>query len=350
MDSQGGLYTLLSPTMDECCLPPAAAAYSGLVLGTLFYGVYAVLFVLYILVGPSRRRAPTNKVFSGHLMTICNITLFAAITMQWIIGLCQYSNYFDARGRDTPVPSADGLGIMYLMLYFAATTVANFGMIYRLRLVSSLKLVVLPIFTCLFGLATGATSASYLEMAPNYLESPGMAWMTSALAMTACTAVYCSALLSYRIWVTRRAVQHAQSDTSDCESAASTARIIGAIGLESTWLFTACTIVVIIVHLTRRNATFACMSIVSPLIGSAFCIMRLAGSKARRALSSEQVGADAIALRLSPVRFAAKPRVARSNETLSLDFCAIDDADSGMRTPVHSTVSSPKQMYHIQGS
>ncbi|EKM60359.1 uncharacterized protein PHACADRAFT_167724 [Phanerochaete carnosa HHB-10118-sp] len=149
-------------------------------------------------------------------------------------------------------------------------------MVYRLWLVWHRKWLIaaLPICTYFASVVCGAMSVYQVHrLTPNenLFELSSAPWFASTLTCTIATSGYCSALISYKIWSTQRAVRRAQTTYPHSTT---TSRIV-AIVIEGALLFTASNATVIITYFSHSFAMFTCMDIATPLTGLAFCLIRI---------------------------------------------------------------------------
>ncbi|EKM60357.1 uncharacterized protein PHACADRAFT_189490 [Phanerochaete carnosa HHB-10118-sp] len=178
---------------------PTTGYLLGLVLETLIYGMYIVLFILsmYFLVGDGgRKRRDTGMSNSMLLITSGNILLFVTISAEWIIITIRSFAGFIDHGNEPDGPLLyfssliDGTTAAAMSLGVVETVVANFVMVYRLWIVWERKwlIVALPACTLLGTLISGVVFVYRLqELIPseNFFESPCAPWVASCMTSSA---------------------------------------------------------------------------------------------------------------------------------------------------------------------
>ncbi|EKM57714.1 uncharacterized protein PHACADRAFT_251516 [Phanerochaete carnosa HHB-10118-sp] len=249
-------------------------------------GMYIVLFILsmYFLVGGGRNRklrgARANM--STILTIIVNVLLLVIITAHWVIAIVEGFGGFTGQTSSEPegrllyfsAVSGNWQAITLLALYLAGTAVADYVMVYRLFAVWQRKwpVVTLPICLYLSVLVNGAMfiyNFHKLTSDEDIFKSSFAPWLASTLTCSAATNVYCSTLLSYKVWSAQRALRRAR--TTQLRSAV--ASKILAIIIESASLFTASSIIITTTYFCHSYAAFTCVCIAPPLIGLAYCLV-----------------------------------------------------------------------------
>ncbi|EKM60374.1 uncharacterized protein PHACADRAFT_203588 [Phanerochaete carnosa HHB-10118-sp] len=262
---------------------PTTAYLLGLVLETLFYGVYIVLFILsmYFLVSDGgRKRRDTGMSKSIILVTSGNILLFATITAEWIIINVRSFTGFIGRGGEPDGPLLyfssfnDGTTTAVMALCVVEAAVANYIIMYRLWIVWQRKwwTVAFPVCTHLGTLISGAVFVYRMhKLTPdeNFFEPPCEPWIASCLTCSTATNIYCSGLLSYKVLRAQRELRRAQTTYLRSTVTSRIATII----IESALLFTAQSTIITISYFTHSFAVFACMGIAVPFIGISYCLI-----------------------------------------------------------------------------
>ncbi|KIP02850.1 hypothetical protein PHLGIDRAFT_37708 [Phlebiopsis gigantea 11061_1 CR5-6] len=248
-------------------------------------GIYVVLFIMsshYIL---SHRASlhPQNRRTSPNKPVICgSVILFATITSQWILVVVGIFQGFVVHGKEpsgtlgyfsdlsNPVTLA-GLGLFDIqaMDYMAAKLEDHYH----------------ACFHSYWGLAAALFIADILaptpitQQSPNYFSTisafnvrrnskPSAKQIAPVLACTVGTNVYCTALISYKVWQSERAIKNSVTYLRS----STTSRVISII-VESALIFTASFAVVLFTAVAQSNAIVATKDMASPLTGIAYCLI-----------------------------------------------------------------------------
>ncbi|KAJ6609467.1 hypothetical protein B0H10DRAFT_2063971 [Mycena sp. CBHHK59/15] len=191
------------------------------VMSTLFYGIYFVLAVIALYLHILRyerdggstngsRSVLRSPVFLGTL------SLFITITIHWVMTLIEvYAAFLQTNMPPAFAFYADPLSSQQLVrnLFLRLSwIIGDLLLIHRLWTVwSHSKLVIIfPLCTWIGLIASGigtnvVSSLRYLEVSKIFPLVHG--WFTSELVFTLCTTVYCTAMLSFRIWSKHKKVQ-----------------------------------------------------------------------------------------------------------------------------------------------
>ncbi|GJE96832.1 hypothetical protein PsYK624_130390 [Phanerochaete sordida] len=261
---------------------PTAAELLGLILQTLFYGAYLILYAasLYFLYGgklATRRRrgrqSPNKAVLLG------GFALFLTVTPQWIIELIRVWSAF-IHHADTPsgplLYLSDlraPLSIARLSLYVVEVFVSDFILLVRLWVVwgRDWRIAAAPVLTWMGLVVCGCMYTFEISRLPpgvNFFQSASADWVASGLALTLFTNIYCTGLLSWKIWSSHHALQRAMTHYKP-----STAMRILATLIESAALYTLSSLVIVVTYFCQSFASFTCISMMAPLVGIAYCLI-----------------------------------------------------------------------------
>ncbi|EKM60338.1 uncharacterized protein PHACADRAFT_189474 [Phanerochaete carnosa HHB-10118-sp] len=257
-------------------IPLTTAYLLGLVLETLSYGMYIVLFLfsMYFLVGDgSRKRRGSRMAKSMLFIIIGNVILFATITAGWIIVNIRSFTGFIGHSGDSNwtlmyfASFSGGTTVAIVALYLVETAVADSIMVYRLWIVWQHKrsIMALPGCTYLATLVGGANVIYRMrKLTPNedFFESP--------CALTRYQHEYI--LLGIIV------VQDLDSFGGyhlaiQVLNLTSVLQRSVAVFVESALLLTTSSAVLAITYFTHSFALFPCMGIAAPLIGFAYCLI-----------------------------------------------------------------------------
>ncbi|GJE96833.1 hypothetical protein PsYK624_130400 [Phanerochaete sordida] len=200
---------------------------------------------------------------------------------QWILGIVRSSYDLIDHGNSLSVP-VSGIDVALSALYFVAMTLAELRMIYRLWRVQQQQwaVVLVPFFMCLAGLASGiiAIHCARGTTPSEDCSAPTAApWMVSALVLIAAANIYCSATLLYTLWDVRRAVERVSN--AFVHDPVTLGMLV--LLIESNLLVTASSLAVMTAFVADCHALLPSINIAGPLVGIAFCLMRLARSGER---------------------------------------------------------------------
>ncbi|KAJ3555592.1 hypothetical protein NM688_g2494 [Phlebia brevispora] len=223
--------------------------------------------------GSQTYQRPISKV-----LVTGSTVLFLTISAHWIINVVRASNALVANGG---IPNgslmsygniADPLDVASVgALYSFEIAVADMIMLYRLWIVwdDNRYVCAFPALSFLGFVVMGiGVTFQFTQVKPGqnvFLTECGR-WIASALVLTLATNLYCSIMISYRIWSTNRglSIRHAQSS-----------RIIYVIVVivESTVIYTFFSLFTLVAYLAKSNVQFVPLNATSPIIGIAFSLV-----------------------------------------------------------------------------
>ncbi|TFK33662.1 hypothetical protein BDQ12DRAFT_614878 [Crucibulum laeve] len=199
-------------------IPLVSANLSTPFLASLFYGAFLVLFCasLYVLVIHSPIEGQRSK-FSKPLV-ISSLCICLTITGHWICtcimlfkAFVTFDNGHSPSGfyADLSQPTQVIKSVFVCLTLIIGDTV----MIYRLSVIWSFRksIIIFPICTlfayiaCFIGITYELTRSTFSE---HILSTAVGELITSSSALTLCTNVYCSALITWCIWKNDNAVRH----------------------------------------------------------------------------------------------------------------------------------------------
>jgi len=251
------------------------AELGGIVIESLIYGVFLVLCstCFYVLITKRRSsgvasQGPVNKT----MLLICTV-LFLSITAHWICDVTRLFNailYYPQGPIAYYANLAIPVNVVKTGLYIFECMVGDSLMIYRLWVVWNRKTIVclLPIasFFCLTVTGIGITyQFSQVTVGENVFETACGRWITSCFSSTLLTNIYCTILISYRIWSINRRIQ-TKTGKSDLSS-------VIIIIVESALLYTIATLATFVSYQVKSNFQFPGLDSTSPVIGIVFCLI-----------------------------------------------------------------------------
>ncbi|GJE97757.1 hypothetical protein PsYK624_139780 [Phanerochaete sordida] len=260
---------------------PPFAELLGLLLQTLLYGMYIVLFIvsMYFLVGIDSRKPWTGTMGTSRLLvTVANVVLFANITTQWVIEVARIFKGFFGQGStlDGPlvyfISLSDSLDVARIGVYVVEAGICDFIMIYRLWQLwgRCWRITTIPLCTYAGTLASGAMFLYHMHgLRPGqYFTSPCAPWLGAGLTANVATNVFCSVFISYKVWSIHRSLEQ----VSTCLHSTIALRVVTTI-IESAVLFTISGIAMTISFFCRSYVVFTCISFAAPLSGLAYCLI-----------------------------------------------------------------------------
>ncbi|EKM60417.1 uncharacterized protein PHACADRAFT_203622 [Phanerochaete carnosa HHB-10118-sp] len=208
-----------------------------------------------------------------------SILLFSSVTTQWVIEIVRLFKGFIDHGNEPDGPLlyftllSDGLDVARLSIYIVEVGICDFIMVYRLWQVwhRSWPIAMPPSCTYIASMVCGALFIyNKHKLAPNenFFTSSCAPWIAATLTCTVATNIYCSALLSYKVWSTQQAVRHA---TKYLRS--TVASKVVAIIIESALLFTVSNVIMMITYFGQSFAIITSITFAAPLSGIAYCLI-----------------------------------------------------------------------------
>ncbi|KAK0213523.1 hypothetical protein IW262DRAFT_311893 [Armillaria fumosa] len=263
-------------------IPLDKASFIGLVLETLNYGVFNVLFIgiLWLLWNKRALRAYAHRV-----LFVAACLLWILTTLHWIINVCRATIAFvDRQGEVNGALAyyADLTVDLYAAktaVYVALTLVGDSFVTYRCWIIWSQKIVVviLPMF-----LVTG--TAGFVATHKFTLVSPGseiflpnlVPWVSSFIVLSLVTNVVCTFLIAFRLIQSHRSV----APYSQSKRLISTLIII----VESAAIYSSALIALVTLYILGSNGQYVALDMTAPIIGITFSmiIIRVALTKVRK--------------------------------------------------------------------
>jgi len=246
------------------------ANFLALILETLLYGVFCVLFVASISVIVRRRGASVN---SRLLVTISVIWILS--TLHWILDVI--------RGVQAFVELERGGALQYFLdlsnplqaaktaVYVTLTLVGDGFLIFRCFMVWGARwyMIIVPAML-LCGTGVGGYGATYefSKAAPGAeVFLPAIVpWITSFISLTLCTNVVCTCLIAIRILRIGNGVRN----TVATQNLSLNALTVLA---ESAALYSGSVLSLMITYLLDSNAQYTVLDLTAPLIGITFSII-----------------------------------------------------------------------------
>lgn len=262
---------------------PTAAELLGLILQTLLYGVFLVLYVasLYFLYGGNfnTRRRGRQSPRPNKAVLLGGIALFLTVTPQWII---QVVRVWQAFIHHSNMPNGPllylsdlraPLSIARLSLYVVEVFVSDLILIVRLWVVwgRDRRIAAAPALTWMGLVVCGCMYTYEISRLPagvNFFQSSSADWVAAGLALTLFTNIYCTGLLSWKIWSSHNALRRAMTHYRP-----STARRIVATLIESAALYTISSLIIVITYFSQSFGSFTCIGLMAPLVGIAYCLI-----------------------------------------------------------------------------
>ncbi|KAK0432119.1 hypothetical protein ARMSODRAFT_1083112 [Armillaria solidipes] len=265
-------------------IPLDKASFIGLVLETLNYGVFNVLFlgILWLLWNKRSLRAYAHRVL---FVTAC--LLWILTTLHWIINVCRATIAFVERQGEVNgalAYYADLTVDLYAAktaVYVALTLVGDSFVTYRCWIIWSQKIVVviLPMF-----LVTGTAVTGFVATHKFTLVNPGseiflpnlVPWVTSFIVLSLVTNVVCTFLIAFRLIQSHRSV----APYSQSKRLISTLIII----VESAAIYSSALTALVTLYVLGSNGQYVALDMTAPIIGITFSmiIIRVALTKVRK--------------------------------------------------------------------
>ncbi|KAJ8508686.1 hypothetical protein ONZ45_g9063 [Pleurotus djamor] len=258
----------------------AFAELVGLVLETLFFGVYLTVFMgscyLIFSAGPNGRFTRGGMMNRAMLSAFC--VLFASISTHWVIDVVRLFRAFVFKQHGGPTPFyaflSDGTNVAKTALYALECVIADSIMVLRLHYVwgRSYLVCVFPALTTMSFIVTG-TGITYqfviIKPDVDVFASECGRWILSSFALTLVTNIYSTSLIAYKLWATLKPLQRLNVAGSLPHK-----RILQIVA-ESAALYSS----VPQFHyqcppaLTSSSGRFPSLDVTSPMIGIVFCLI-----------------------------------------------------------------------------
>ncbi|KIP05774.1 hypothetical protein PHLGIDRAFT_119540 [Phlebiopsis gigantea 11061_1 CR5-6] len=246
-------------------------------LSLVLYGVYLVMFTMSVhsLLNTKVRSGSVNKAIVAAVFL-----LFATITAQCIISLTQLLVALNnSNSNDIPTDVlllnevSSSLNIAGLALFLIEIFVSDLLMIYRLWVIwqRSWPAVVPPIICYIACIACSGIflhDISILPSGSDLFNPADTKWLIAGVAMTCTVTIYCTCLLSYKLWSSQRAVRHATTYSRSW----SAYRII-AVLVESAALYTACNLALLFTFAFGSLGSYIVQDVAAPMTGIALSLI-----------------------------------------------------------------------------
>ncbi|KAJ7801526.1 hypothetical protein B0H14DRAFT_2895257 [Mycena olivaceomarginata] len=183
-----------------------------LAIGSLFYGMYSVLFAIsmYLLLRRHTATNPSRKAASvfTSVIFLSAIVLFLVVTGHWTMIVYRAFLAFlsSQNGSETELFYLNNIQLTYRAMNILTTTSIVIGdalIIHRLWVVwaKSRLVVVFPICSVIAFIVGSGISTHRVELSKTIFSDP---WLTASIIMTLVNNIYCTALISWRIWATTK--------------------------------------------------------------------------------------------------------------------------------------------------
>ncbi|KAJ7271044.1 hypothetical protein C8J57DRAFT_296221 [Mycena rebaudengoi] len=295
-------------------MAPPVMALAGIMVGTVLYGIYLMLFIasIYLLLG-RHNGINTSKysLRSWSIMFYSSCALFLVVTAHWIVTICRafigFIYFHDGAGavdffKDNTQPTITALNIFVGL----ALVVGDGMIIYRLWIVWSRNklVVVLPILSEI-ALAVSYTFLIVLRSRLGGKDISATKLVTPVSLLTLGINIYCTALISYQIWTTTRAaVPVNQTNLMD----------VLIIVVESAALYTTLMVVYEIIYQLNSQVQYAEALLIPPIIGIANALIQV--RIGLRKTSNTPFGTS---VATEPIHFAAHRGIISRGEAIHVD-------------------------------
>jgi len=240
------------------------------------YGIYLVMFIasMYAMFFRPRSlrscRAATRPTPNRTILA-ASLVLFSSISSHWIVDVARLFKAFVYK-VENPGPLlyyanlADPLEVAKTGMVVFQLIVGDFTIVYRLWIIwnQNKAICVFPLFT-LVGLTVTSVGITYqfttLKIGVDVFATECGRWITSCCVLTLATNLYCTALISYRIWSINRNMKLVGA--SDLMS-------VIVIVVESAAIYTASMFAFMVAYLTKSNLQFPFLDMLSPIVGISF--------------------------------------------------------------------------------
>ncbi|KAK0487102.1 hypothetical protein IW261DRAFT_590724 [Armillaria novae-zelandiae] len=266
------------------------ANFLALVLETLLYGAFTVLFIAALYVIFQKRSGINTKL----LLTVIAIWILA--TVHLILDITRAIEAFvelESGGAlqyysDLSNPLQAAKTAIYVIL----TLVGDGFVIYRCFVVWNRRWYIIPgpiLLLCGTGVGGFGATVAFSHAAPGAeVFLPNIVpWVTSFISMTLCTNIVCTSLIAYRIISIQRTVR----DVIQVNLARSALMMI----VESAAVYSASVLSLMITYTLGSNAQYTVLDLTAPLIGITFTIIILRvslGISSRELTALSQTGLD----------------------------------------------------------
>ncbi|KAJ7271043.1 hypothetical protein C8J57DRAFT_296200 [Mycena rebaudengoi] len=254
-------------------MAPPVMDLAGIIVGTLLYGIYFMLFLASVYLLLERKNG--TSLFASRswsIMFLSSCTLFLVVTGHWIVTMCRafigFIYFHDGAGAVAFFKDNTQATTTALNVFVGLAFVVGDGMIiYRLWIVWSRNkfVVALPVLAEI-ALAISYTILVVLRSRLSGKDISATKLVTPVSALTLGINIYCTALISYQIWTTTRAAVPAnQTNLID----------IIIIVVESAALYTILMVVYEITYQLNSQVQYAEALLIPPIIGIANALIQV---------------------------------------------------------------------------
>ncbi|KAJ8503266.1 hypothetical protein ONZ45_g10993 [Pleurotus djamor] len=265
--------------MSESSVPLVPAELAGMVIETLLFGAYLVVFSgsCYVIfsAGFSGQfaRGPLNLA-----MIFACFMLFASIVAHWVIDVVRLFDAFIYGHRGSPLAFyaflSDGKNVAKTALYILECLLADSIMVLRLYYVwgKNWKIALFPISTTCAFVVTGigiCYQFAIIQPGVQVFVSDCGRWILSCFTLTLATNLYSTTLIAYKLWSTMHSLQTFKVSPNTRLRLPRVLHIV----VESAAVYSACTLTTFICYIVQSNAQFPGLDSTSPVIGLVFCLI-----------------------------------------------------------------------------
>lgn len=257
-------------------IPALHAPLVGALLQSTAYGIFLVLCIKSLSVLFANKRWCRM-----HQITL-SITIFqlVLITGHWCLNI---SRLFDGfiYAQDLPTGTiryystvAHPKCLSFTALYIIQGIVTDCFMVYRMFIIwgGSKWICAFPVLTVLATTITGPgiiITFSRLTAGDDVFVSMAQPYILISLASNLCTNLYCSLMITYRIWTSERRLIHLGVLTPYSTRLTRTMHII----IDSAGIFTVVTFSAFVAYVLKSNFHLICIDVATPTVGIAFCLI-----------------------------------------------------------------------------
>lgn len=257
----------------------SAGCFLGFVFETFFFGIFLIVFGVSLnMQWNQHKREPLT--FGNKLVFAFSILLCLFITFHWWMNLWGIYVAFlqipNETARELYIADMGAkLSLVRLTIYEIQTWMGDFLLIYRLYYVAGRRwLVVIPPIVTSCCLITCSAHFLYYTSKIDLtqpLTLPETLWMQekwsiATFVLTVAENIYCLALIAFFIWRAHSGIHSATQSNLQ-----SVLRIF----VESAGMWVLCILITFIVYLTNRPAFYIPYYLTNPILGIAFCMMKI---------------------------------------------------------------------------
>ncbi|KAI0028812.1 hypothetical protein K488DRAFT_89375 [Vararia minispora EC-137] len=288
-------------------IPLVPSVLAAIVLETLFYGVYIVVFSFSVRTIVFDRHRTGPKLHSlRSIPNLIGLAMFASITARWVIDVSRLFDAFVYNSMGSPVQfysvAAEKGNVAKTFLYVSQAIMGDFMLVYRLYYVYNRSWLVcaLPSTTTLAAFIGGFGGAARFSIAnggASLYEPVYARWIVPGYTLSATTNIYCSTLLGWRIYHTLSILRDKRFGRR-----VSVAHIVEII-IQSAVIYTQVPFLVTC-YLAQSNLFFPIWDLTSPTIGLVFCLIIVRVRLSPAAVTTIGVGTSvAPSHQMNPISF-----------------------------------------------